>query len=143
MSIFKKLFQWIAGLLGLIRKYVTPAVLAVESLKLMINNPALDIITALTKTTQDDKWLKTIRQLLPEVLSKLNLVKDISEKTPDQAIREALQLLASMDKSTRANLWNAIAALLGELLSDGQLETKYAIAGTPRVYQETIKGLEV
>lgn len=75
MNIFASFIAWagivIGGLKTFFTKYVEPAIKVVESIKAVVDNPELDILVELTKSTTDEKLLTDLRNGLSFALAEL------------------------------------------------------------------------
>lgn len=125
-----KIFQKIKLLLGaalshaghLITDCVTPALHVVEVIKSVVNNPALDLLTELSKTELDNAVLKKVRSLvayLPETL-----IVPADRPTLNGMIESVRTMSPGMQSAVYAKIASTIAVgLSGGKLKEAEADT--------------------
>lgn len=116
MKIFKKisgLLSSAVSMLGNVGSVIAPAVHVVNVLKTVVNNPALDLVTELTKTGIDDAILKKLRVALNTIPAKLEL-------SPTNG-NELVTALRDMKPTMQNMVYSKTASLLAQSLTGGKL----------------------
>lgn len=112
---FHKVF---VGVEGFIDKYVVPALHFVEGLKAVVDNPAMDFLTAAIPGNLDDKIVQALRDNLPKVIDILDLeiaCKDVTD--PAAKIQCYIDYLRGLSPEVRNALYHKTASLLTKLLA--------------------------
>jgi len=123
-----------------IQQFVTPAVATVESLKRFIDNPVIDIATAIIPGNLDNAIVEKIRLHLPKVLLVLRISDECLRLTnPDEIILCALNKLKAYGPDEKAVAFHSMAALLAHYMSDGKLSWSEAVHLAEMVYQDDFK----
>ena len=131
-KLFNKTKYWI-------QRVVEPSVKTVEAIKKIIDNPVLDIITALTPFGFDDILLYKIRERLPKVLIILGHAKDCSGlENPLDVIKCAIDRIKDLHPEGKKAAYHSIAALLSNHLSDGKLSFSDSVHLSEMVYKKTV-----
>lgn len=116
MKLFKKisgLLSSAVSMLGNVGGVIAPAVHVVNVLKAVVNNPALDLVTELTKTGIDDAVLKKLRVALNTIPAKLEL-------SPTNG-NELVTALRDMKPTMQNMVYSKTASLLAQSLTGGKL----------------------
>ncbi len=146
----KKVFQFFKRIFGKEsrNKLAIAAIDIVNAIKKVADNPALDLITALTKTKVDDVILAKIRKVLPiiseQLLRQHGKVSNSSKNiTADEIMHLLIRLINDYkdSKDNRTNLLSALAAKILQELTDGSIDYFEAKAQTQKLYRE-LKAVE-
>lgn len=100
------------------------AVKIVNGIKALINNPSLDVITAMTKSNVDDKVLMKARSIVNLVAEKLLKAEGIltSEDPHREGIVELVSILRDIPtEEGRKKYFIELAAMIAEALIDKKL----------------------
>lgn len=132
-SLFEKVEQEV-------QKDVVVAITVVQRIKVVIDSPVADIVTALIPGDADDRVKDLLRQWLPRILLELSMVQSVAniedENAQLQAILEKLKL--SSDEAKNA-FYHSLASLILEKLSDGKLSWTDAVAIAEYYYVNHVK----
>ena len=126
MKFFKQLALLVSVLLrrsgATIEDHVKPALRVVDALKAAINNPALDIITELTKTELDEVVLKKAREVLNDFANALHASKGLPAEgfRPSRANDLVLHLF-EQPGPVQSAVYSKIASSVARKLSGGKL----------------------
>jgi hypothetical protein len=123
-----------------VKKDVVIAISVVQRIKVVIDSPVADVVTALIPGDADDRAKTLLREWLPKLLLQLGMIQSIAniENVNDQlnAIMEKLKL--SSDDAKNA-FYHSLASLILEKLSDGKLSWSDAVAISEYYYQYHVK----
>jgi len=144
-KLLKGLISFIGNLLGSIFKFLKPkaeqVVILVNAVKLIVNNPALDLLTALTQTGADDALLLKAREWINVASFNLTVVQGLaSAETTEDATKVFVDFLKTLPATQRGMYWREFSGWLLIAASDGKLtaeELGEAIAMVQAIYAET------
>lgn len=89
------------------------------------NNPELlDALVAIIPGTWDDYLLQKLRAHLPTIVTKMKLVTDEADKTPDAIFADAVKLIQSMEKEYAATTLGALWIHISNVLTDNGVSLK-------------------
>lgn len=118
----KKLWRFLTGLFNktkvFVEKYAKPSVQLVENLKVVINSPVADVITAIIPGNLDDITKEAMRKALPIVLQDLKIAQDCIGDTPEVIAQKALAAMAAYSKGDKQKAYTDIAAKLADYISN-------------------------
>lgn len=123
-----------------LKKAVEAGVKVTEAIKTVVNNPALDFVTELTKTGIDDALLSAIRGKIPQIFKTLNLVDNIADMSEKQIFELALSKLSGKGDSEKDLLWHSFGIEVTKLASDGELSQADIIYLSQWYYDHKVKG---
>lgn len=140
----RKFFQWLKRLFtsaaAIIEKYITPSIEVVENIKLFIDSPVADLLTAVIPGGIDDMLKDKIRKILPIVLIDLRIADQCSKAgTPEAVLQCSVKALATYTNDAKNLALHNIAVLLSKYLADGKLSTRELIHLTEEAYQQKFK----
>lgn len=114
------------------------AVKIVNSIKQYIFNPAVDLITLLSRTDIDNKIVEIVRQYLPTVLSTMlkaeNIISDIAKGDLTSLLRIFADYIKGISAEARGKWWAELAALLLPLIAGQPVAKPVAMSLTQGVY---------
>lgn len=143
MTIFQKIGKFFNKIFRrsheIIESAVEPAMKVIDLLRIVINNPAVDFLTALTKTDLDDRIVEGVRRWLPEVAEAWGLVVDARNKTIGEILIVLMNYLNGLPEVTKNRLYREFAAQLAELMADGKLSYADAIVLVQLYFNEKYK----
>lgn len=133
----KKLFEKVEKE---VRKDIVIAISVVQRVKLVIDSPVADVITALIPGDADDRIKELLRKELPKILLELGMIQSIAgiENVNDQLNAVLQKLKLSGDDSKNA-FYHSLASLILQKLSDGKLSWSDAVAISEYYYQNHVK----
>lgn len=148
----KKLFEKIklallgafGKLLDFLVKHGEVAVKVTNIVKGVIENPAIDMVVALTPTKKDDELLRKAKQILPNVAVKIGIamnVVSIAEAEADQAIAfsKVLDYVSNqLPDEGKAIFYRELSGAIAESLSDGNISGGEAIAIVQLIFKKIL-----
>jgi hypothetical protein len=112
-----------------VQKLIPIAIAVVQNVKTIVDGPIADVITHLIPGELDDAIKEKLRQILPVVLLKLQLVASINniadENEKFQAILKAINLSPDAAKNI---FYHGLASLILQELADGKFTWSDATA---------------
>lgn len=102
-------------------------VVVVDKIKSVVDNPGIDILTAIIPGELDDKVKDKLREVLPKILRSLRLADTCGELTDPAAIVtcavNTLQQIGDdfIDDAAKKRFYDSIAVLIATVVSDGKL----------------------
>ena len=137
----KKPLAWLkkvfAGAIEWLRPKATTAVKIVEIIKNLVESDTAGAIVAFTPTKVDDVLLIKMRQLLPAIISRLQVTGMILDKRdPDKMIASLIDYLRQQNLDVRAMFYVQLAAKITEALADGEIDRVEALAISQMIYLE-------
>ena len=140
----KKFFQRIwdsienffQGLLPELKDAIAIGVTVVDNMKKVMENPVVDVLTAIIPGDLDDQIKNRLRALLPKILVDLRLASECSELSdPNEIVKCAIKTLQQIggdfiSDSAKKNFYDSIAVLVAQVAADGKLswdDSKYVI----------------
>jgi hypothetical protein len=119
----KRLFQKIKALFIRIKPQfqntIETAVIVVQKVKDIINNPSVDVLTALTPFEQDERILKALRSAIGYVSDMLSIAD--TDKSPSEQLKQIAAVLNERHPQFKKLFYRELAAALAHSLSDGKL----------------------
>lgn len=128
-----KLGKWLAGIWkGIsklwnkaeegVKKLAPIAIKVVQNVKTFMDSPVADVITALIPGEADDNLKAKLREKLPNIIIKMQLVETIAgiEDTNEQ-LKAILEKLKLSSNDAQNVFYHGLASLILEKLSDGKL----------------------
>lgn len=101
----------IADLAGWVRDNAAPALHVTDAIKKMLDDPALDIVTALTATRIDDVFLDKARDLLHAAVSVLSATDTCMKKpTPEEQLACFIDRLRNYPPELRSAVLHKLAS---------------------------------
>ncbi len=140
----KKFFKWISGIFNRTRtfvlRYVQPSVILVENLKMVIDSPAIDLLTEIIPGHIDNYIAAKMRRYLPIILQQLKICEKCASLTdPNEIIKCALAALKEYDKKSQYVYLQGIATKMADALADGKLSWFEIVSMVEYTYQENYK----
>jgi hypothetical protein len=126
MKILKRITGLLSSaftLLGSVGVHIAPAVKVVNCLKAVVNNPALDILTGLTKNDWDEKLLRQIRTAVDDVVQGLNVPEVTTGKGSvfSKQVADLTAFIREQPDNHRSAIYAKSASLIASRLSGGKL----------------------
>ena len=120
MKFFKKVGAWIERTFLNVKKFiknnVTPAIKFVNGIKQVVDNPALDIIVALTATQLDNKVLSGLRAALSKAIDILEIQLECGSLESDtDKIQCYINWLRTLPKVQRNAMYAKTASLIAQI----------------------------
>lgn len=139
---FVQVWDWIKGLFkDLAKKLEQPAEVAVKIVNVIkeyINNPAIDFLTRLTSTVNDDKIVALVRDYFPIVLKNLligeGIIKDVAQGNLNSLLRVLADFLNKLTAENRGKWWADLAALILPIITQTAIDKPTAYVLTQGVY---------
>lgn len=151
----KNIIKWVTGLPYVIYSYLKElatkaknvytkkAVDITTAVKDFLNNPALDVITLLTKTAADDKALLVARSVINKVLAQLLQINDLSPHATEAELKTffiaAVQRWGLIKDEDKERLYTTLAATLkiqfDRAFEDGKLTFGEAVSIVETFYK--------
>lgn len=103
---------------------IEPAIKVVNLVKDAVENPAANIIVAITPFNWDDEALKIAKMVLPKVLIELNIVKSIIGKPTHEAVKAIVEEIRQYTPDARARFYEDLAVKVAYALADGKISGK-------------------
>lgn len=103
-------------------------VIVVEKIKVFVDNPAVDILTALIPGDIDDKIKDKLREFLPKILTELRLADACGQLTdPAQITACAVATLQKIgddfiSDAAKKQFYDSIAVMVATVAADGKLD---------------------
>ena len=140
----KKIWNWITGIFNrtkeIVVKYVQPSVAMVENIKMVIDSPVADLITAIIPGTLDDLIKDKMRKYLPIILQDLKIAQECSAlKDPAAIVKCALEALVKYDKTSKYVYLKGIATKMADALTDGKISWSELEAMALYTYEQNYK----
>jgi hypothetical protein len=143
-NIFKRLIDFVKNkykdLFVIFRNNSEVAVKVTHSLKNIIENPILDILTDIIPGDLDDKIHEKLRIVIPIVAQKLAIAHGIlkESETNSNAVESIIEYLRSpeVNVGVRASFWIMFSGELNKALSDDKISLSEAVALAQLVYIE-------
>ena len=146
MNLFQSIGKFIRKLFrashDVIESAVVPAMKIIDVVRAVLENPAIDFITALTKTDKDNQLVTAARRWLPEIAEAWGIVRDARTKTIEEVLSGIMNHLNGLPEITRHRLYREIAAELAECLSDGELTVSESIVVVQLYFDEKYRESE-
>lgn len=139
-------WNWIKGALGTIAKELEdPAKIVIQvvnAIKDYVFNPAVDILTSLTRTGLDNKVVDIVRQYLPGILAKMmvgeGIIKSVASNDLSSLLRIFSEYLQKVTIENRGKWWADIAALLLPFIAGKPVPKPIAFAVSQGVYLKNV-----
>jgi hypothetical protein len=152
IKIMKKLLEKIKNallkafgvLLDFLVKNGEVAIKVTNTVKEIINNPAIDWVVALTPTDVDDKVLAEAKKIVPALAVKVGLAMNIvtiAESEEDEIIAFSTVLAFVSDQLSeegKAIFYRELSGLVAESLSDGTMSGGEAVAIVQLIFKKII-----
>lgn len=106
----------------------------VNIMKTITDSKYVDIITALTPTTADDKAVAVLRTILPKVLKEMEGWDNVIELPDDQIVKQAILTINSYPKIKKNAIYLAVASAINTELSEGALTPSESVLATQAAY---------
>ena len=132
------------GLMDFLVRNGDIAVKVTNTVKEVINNPAIDWVVALTPSKTDDRILAKAKQIVPEVAVKIGLAMNIikvAEAEKDQAVAFSKVLAfvsTQLPDEGKAIFYRELSGKIAEALSDGKISGAEAVAIAQLVFKKII-----
>lgn len=144
-SFLNKLWKGIAkvfeGVRAEAKKSVHIAVLVVQGVKKVMDNPVTDVITAIIPGEADDKAKDVIRKWLPKILLELSMVEAVTGiEDPNEQLNAILAKIKLSSDETKNIFYHGLASLIVEKLSDGDFSWSDSVAVAEYYYSHHVKG---
>lgn len=110
------------ALLGDVSAHIGPAVKVVDRIKALVNNPALDILTGLTKADWDEKLLRQIRNAVDDVVQGLHIPEVTAKGSVFQKqVGDLVAFIRDQPDTHRSAIYAKSASLIATHLSGDKL----------------------
>lgn len=120
------------------------AIKVTNTVKEIINNPAIDWVVALTPNKTDDKVLAQAKKVVPELAIKIGIAMNIltiADAEEDQAIAfsKVLEFVSNqLPDEGKAIFYRELSGIIAESLSDGHITGGEAVAIVQLVFKKII-----
>jgi len=120
------------------------AIKVTNTVKEIINNPAIDWVVALTPTNTDDKILKEAKIIVPKIALKIGLAMNIisiADSESDQAIAfsKVLDFVSQqLNEDGKAIFYRELSGAIAEALSDGTMSGGEAVGIVQLIFKKII-----
>lgn len=120
------------------------AIKVTNTVKEIINNPAIDWVVALTPTKADDKLLAEAKKIVPQVALKVGLAMNIitiAEAEEDKVIAfsKVLDFVSTqLSEEGKAIFYRELSGAVAEALSDGNISGGEAIAIVQLIFKKLL-----
>ena len=119
VSGIKRLFT---GLPAELKVAVHTGVSVVDNLRVIMNSPVIDVLTAIIPGDVDDLIKAKLRQALPVLLQGLKLADaTMSLSDPDAIMKAALADLKAIDPAISQAMYHSLSILVAQVAADGKL----------------------
>lgn len=145
----EKIWIWVKSHFEALNKQLIPiadtAVRVTNAFKSIMDSGAVDIMTAITPTTADDKILQAVRNALPKVLLTMTIIQDIAKdnKPPEEVAQIILDRVKQLVPDSQAFQWlefsSKLTKQLAEDLKDDELSITEAINLAHQIYNAVHK----
>lgn len=124
-----------------VKKLAPVAIAVVQNVKKFIDSPVADVITALIPGNVDDVLKEKLREKLPDIIIKMQLINAVAgmEDTNEQ-LRVILENLKLSADEAQNVFYHGLASLVLESLSDGKLSWSEATVIAEYYYTHIEKG---
>lgn len=143
MSFFSKFFGWIKGLITKVtpevKTIVEIGIKLVENIKTYVNDPAVDVLTAIIPGEADDMIKNAIRAFLPKLLAELQFLK--VELDNDEIIA-FIYKIQTAEEAALAILTHGIASSVNNVIADEIGSISQAFITTQVVYESESEGVK-
>jgi hypothetical protein len=121
-KIWNSIKNLFAGIPADLKSAIHIGVVVAENIKLFIDSPGADILTAIIPGNVDDKVKDLLRSKLPLILSELRLADNCRDVTdPAQLTTCAVNTLQKLDGNVKSSFLHAVSILVAEAAADGKL----------------------
>ncbi|MBD1394621.1 hypothetical protein [Mucilaginibacter glaciei] len=123
-----------------IKTAVHIGVTVTESVKLFVDSPLADALTAIIPGNIDDTIKQALRKELPTILINLKLADDCGQFRDAQQITKcAIQTLQNLDSSIKSSYLHNLSVLIAQLASDSKLSWSDGVCIVEWYYQQRYK----
>lgn len=146
-----KIGKWLAGIWkgitkiwdkaeSSVKKLAPAAIAVVQNVKKFIESPVADVITALIPGDIDEKLREKLRQHLPELIIKMQLVEAVAGiEDSNEQLKTIFEKLKLSSNDAQNVFYHGLASLILEKLSDGKLSWSDATIISEYYYQHVHK----
>jgi hypothetical protein len=107
-----------------------------EKVKTFIDNPEVDVFTAIIPGTIDDAIVAKLRDALPKILIELKLAQNCAQLTdPTEIVKCAILELQSIEGDFKSAFLHDLSILIAQVAADGKLDWKDGAAVLEWYYQ--------
>ncbi|WP_295772887.1 hypothetical protein [uncultured Mucilaginibacter sp.] len=143
-SWLKKIWKQIKALFDRIPSEIKSAlhigVVVTENLKIFVESPIADLLTAVIPGHIDDRIKQILREKLPILLTQLKLADTCSNSAnANEVVSCAIEQLKLMDGNLRNATLHNLSVLISQLASDGKLDWKDGAYVMEWYYQHEFK----
>jgi hypothetical protein len=111
-----------------------------EAIKVFVDSPAADILTAIIPGDADDEIKDWLRAKLPEILTELKLADSCSGLTdPSQITACAIKVLQGLDGDISNAFLHSLSILVAQVAADGKLSWSDGVYLLEWYYQNEYK----
>lgn len=144
ISFIKKISAWIQSLFQSIPADIKTAihtgVAITERIKLFIDSPVADVITALIPGRADDAVVAALRTALPQLLKQLQLTEScINQQDGSTMVHCGLQTLSRLSDEVKSAFLHNLSILLAQVAADGKLTWQDGVYLLEWYYQHQFK----
>lgn len=132
IRIWNKIEEIFHKLTSGVKRMVPVAIQVVENIKMLVDSPVLDaaenVLELILNKEIPDRYREKLREGLPKILLGVNVVKEINDlPTDNEKLRAILLLFRNVGADERKMFWHGFAALILELIADGDFSWQDAI----------------
>ena len=129
MSIFTKIFSFLKLLFGnvdeWVKNHVAPSIAFVENIKGLLENPVIDVITALIPGNVDDNLKVFLLTNCQKALNLLAITADIANETdPVQQVLKLVEYLKTATPAMKSAIYKQLASEMAKLSNGGKEKVK-------------------
>lgn len=121
-KIFSGIKKFFAKIPKPLKDAIALAVIIVDKIKIVVDSPVADIITAIIPGDLDDKIKLALRAALPRILIDLRLANNCGSLTdPNEILKCALDTLKAVSGDIKSQILADLAVMIAQVASDGKL----------------------
>lgn len=139
-NLWQKIKLFFNGIPAHLKAAVHIGVAVTENIKLFVDSPVTDIITALIPGDVDDKVKNLIRTALPGILIQLKLAdKCANENDPQKTTTCAIKIIQELKGDIKNAFLHNLSILISQVAADGKLTWKDGAYIMEWYYQQHFK----
>lgn len=125
-SFLSKIWDHLKQLFGALPKELKNAinigVTVVEAIKVAIDSPVVDVLTAIIPGDIDDRIKEWLRAQIPNILVEMRLASDCSGLTdPNEITACGLKVLSGLGVDAKSAFYHNLSILIAQIAADGKL----------------------
>jgi hypothetical protein len=141
-KIWNSIKNLFSGIPADLKSAIHIGVVIAENIKLFIDSPGADILTAIIPGNVDDKIKDLLRSKLPLILSELKLADSCHDVTdPAQLTTCAVNAIQDLNGSVKSAFLHNLSILVAQIASDGKLTWSDGVYLLEWYYQHKYKNI--